>query len=471
MTGARILVVDDERSMREFLGILLEKEGHTAHLADSGEAAVGRLDEDEYDLVITDLKMPGVDGLEVVEKVKSASPDTQVVVITAFATTETAVEAMKRGAYDYVMKPFKVDALQVVVGKALEKRALLRENVSLKAELADRYSFGRLVGKSPAMQQLFDLIRKVAPTRTNILLTGESGTGKELVARAIHYNSPRADRPLVVVNCGAIPETLIESELFGHEKGAFTGAIKSRRGMFEAAHGSSILLDEIGELPLALQVKLLRVLQERKVKPVGGLAETEIDVRVIAATNRRLEEDVESGRFREDLFYRLNVIQIHLPPMRERREDIPLLAEHFLQQYREEMDRAEVGGFTQQAMAALLAHPFPGNVRELANMVERAVTLTGAGPIGAVVLPDRSGTRPPGLGRVTGEVDLPADGVDLEALVGDLERRLLISALRRTGGVRKEAAKLLGISFRSMRYRLDKHGIDDDTLSSTGGGA
>jgi len=469
MIGARILVVDDELSMREFLGILFEKEGHSVRLAEGGEAALQRLDDDEFDLVITDLKMPGVDGLEVVEKVKAVAPDTQVIVITAFATTETAVEAMKRGAYDYVMKPFKVDAIKVVVHKALEKRALLRENVSLKAQLEERYSFGRLIGKSQPMQQVFDLIRKVAPTKTNILVTGESGTGKELVARAIHYNSPRKSRPIVVVNCGAIPETLIESELFGHEKGAFTGAIRSRQGMFEAAHGSTILLDEIGELGLPLQVKLLRVLQERLVKRVGGVAETEVDVRVIAATNRRLEKDVEDGRFREDLFYRLNVIQIHLPPLRERREDIPLLAQHFLALHCEDAGKTALTGFAKSAMEALLTHPFPGNVRELANMVERGVTLTTEGDIETDVLPLSGGIRMRGRGRMTEDVDLPVDGVDLEGLVGDLERRLLIQALRRTGGVRKEAAKLLRISFRSMRYRLDKYGIDDDVIARNGG--
>ena len=469
MIGARILVVDDEPSMREFLGILFEKEGHTVALAGSGEAALARLEEDEFDLVVTDLKMAGLDGLEVVERVKRVAPDTQVVVITAFATTETAVEAMKRGAYDYVMKPFKVDAIKVVVAKALEKRALLRENVSLKAQLEARYSFGRLIGKSPAMQQVYDLIEKVAPTRTNILVTGESGTGKELVARALHYNSPRKRKPLVVVNCGAIPETLIESELFGHERGAFTGAVRSRTGMFEAAHGSTILLDEIGELPPPMQVKLLRVLQDRRVKRVGGSTETEVDVRVIAATNRPVEQDVADGRFREDLFYRLNVIQIRLPPLRDRREDIPLLVRHFLEQHREEAGKPGVGGFSKEAMAALLAHPFPGNVRELANLVERAVTLTTEGEIGPDVLPLSGGLRRAGHGRPDGERELPAEGVDLEELVGDLERRLLLQALRRTGGVRKEAAKLLRITFRSIRYRLDKHGIDDDVIARNGG--
>jgi len=375
---------------------------------------------------------------------------------------------MKLGAYDYVMKPFKVDALKVVVAKAFEKRDLLRENVSLKAELEERYSFGRLIGKSPAMAQVYDLVSKVAPTRTNVLVSGESGTGKELVARALHYNSPRRDKPFFVINCGAIPETLMESELFGHEQGSFTGATRSKEGLFEAADGSTLLLDEVGELPQALQVKLLRVLQERRVKRVGGVREQPVDVRVIAATNRRLEDEVERGDFREDLFYRLNVIQIPLPPLRDRRGDVPLLARHFLQVYSEEMAK-EVPGFTQDAMQALLAHPFPGNVRELANLVERAVTLVGPGDsIGLQLLPAEAGPMGPSRTDSLKSMELPAGGVDLEQLVGELEKRLLLEALRRTGGVRKEAAKLLRISFRSIRYRLDKYGIDDGTIARLG---
>ena len=469
MSAHRILVVDDERSMREMLKILLEEGGYEVRVADSGEQAFVMLGGDEFDLVLTDLKMDQVDGLDVVKRVKDTAPDTQVVVMTAFATTETAIEAMRRGAYDYVMKPFTVDALKVVIGKALEKRALLQDNVSLRAELADRYSFGRLIGKSPAMAQVYDLIRKVAPTRTNVLLHGESGTGKELVARALHYNSPRNGKPFFVINCGAIPEALMESELFGHEQGAFTGAVRSKQGLFEAADGSTILLDEIGELPAPLQVKLLRVLQEKHVKRVGGLRETPVDVRVIAATNRRLEDEVQAGNFREDLFYRLNVIQIRLPPLRSRREDVPMLAAHFLQQCTAEMGKA-VPGFSREAMQALLVHPFPGNVRELANLVERAVTLAEPGQeIGMSLLPSERG--PVGPARADGPalMELPPEGVDMERLVGDLERRLLLEALRRSGGVRKEAAKLLKISFRSIRYRLDKYGIDDGTIARLGG--
>ena len=469
MSSPSLLVVDDELSMREMLKILLEEDGYEVQLADCGEAAVVMLGANEFDVVLTDLKMDEVDGLDVLKRVKDTNPDTQVVVMTAFATTETAVQAMKAGAYDYVMKPFKVDALKVVISKALEKRALLQDNLSLRAELTERYSFGRLIGKSSAMAQVYDLISKVAPTRTNVLLSGESGTGKELVARALHYNSPRKDKPFFVINCGAIPEALMESELFGHEKGSFTGAVGSKQGIFEAADGSTLLLDEIGELPSPLQVKLLRVLQERRVKRVGGVRESPVDVRVIAATNRRLEEEVEQGAFREDLFYRLNVIQIRLPPLRSRRGDVALLAAHFLAQYNEEMGKA-VPGFSQDAMQALLAHPFSGNVRELANLVERAVTLAGPGEeIGMALLPSERGPSGPARTESVTQLELPPEGVDLEALVGDLEKRLLLEALRRTGGVRKEAAKLLKISFRSIRYRLDKYGIDDGTIARLGG--
>lgn len=469
MSGEHVLVVDDELSMREMLKILLEEEGREVSLAASGEEAFVLLGRVEYDLVLTDLKMEAVGGLDVVRRVKDTAPHTQVIVMTAFATTETAIEAMKLGAYDYVMKPFKVDALKVVVAKAFEKRQLLRENVSLKAELEERYSFGRLIGKSPAMSQVYDLVSKVAPTRTNVLVSGESGTGKELVARALHYNSPRRDKPFFVINCGAIPEALMESELFGHEEGSFTGATRSKEGLFEAADGSTLLLDEVGELPHSLQVKLLRVLQERRVKRVGGVREQPVDVRVIAATNRRLEDEVERGDFREDLFYRLNVIQIPLPPLRDRRGDVPLLASHFLQVYSEDMAK-QVGGFTQEAMQALLAHPFPGNVRELANLVERAVTLVSPGePIGVHLLPTEAGPMGPSRTDSLKSMELPAGGVDLEQLVGELEKRLLLEALRRTGGVRKEAAKLLRISFRSIRYRLDKYGIDDGTIARLGG--
>jgi two-component system response regulator PilR (NtrC family) len=457
-----ILVVDDERSMREFLRIALERLGHEVVVAESLAAAKLVYDAREVDVVITDLKMPSGSGLDVLDGVKSARPDTQVIVVTAYATPETAIAAMKRGAYDYLTKPFKIDEIGVVVERALEKRALVRDNVVLRAELEGRFRLDRMVAKAPAMLQLFELLRRVAPARTSVLVTGESGTGKEMVARALHTlaGKPRAEGPFIAVNCGAIPEALLESELFGHVKGAFTGADRDRPGLFAAANGGTLFLDEIGELSAAMQVKLLRVLQERKVKRVGGTTEEEIDVRVVAATNRELEAEVERGAFRRDLFYRLNVIQVYVPPLRARKEDIPLLAEHFLRKHAAALGRA-ITGFEPEAMAALCDHDYPGNVRELENAVERAVTLEPGSRIARASLPPLAPTR---SGAATAPppasvIDVPPEGVDLERMVGDYERAIIVKALERAGGVRKEAARLLGITFRSLRYRLAKLGV------------
>jgi two-component system response regulator PilR (NtrC family) len=455
---AKILVVDDERSMRDFLRICLTREGHQVVLAESPQGVRDLLkDSPQFDVVITDLKMPGGSGLDVLAAVKDASPETQVIVITAYATPETAIAAMKQGAYDYITKPFKVDEVQVVVQRALEKRSLLRDNVELREALQGRFRLDRMVGKSPLMQQIFEMIKRVAPAKTSILVGGESGTGKELVARAIHHLSPRADAPFVPVNCGAIPDSLIESELFGHMKGAFTGATADREGVFAAANGGTIFLDEIGELSGAMQVKLLRVLQERKIKPVGGSRELEVDVRVVAATNRDLETEVERGGFRRDLFYRLNVIQIVLPPLSSRREDIPLLAEHFLRKHAASTGKP-ITGFAPDAMSALCDYDFPGNVRELENIVERAVTLETGSVISRASLPELGSRRKPA--PVSAELDVPPEGIDLERVIGGIERELLLKALERGGNVRKEAARLLGITFRSLRYRLAKHGVD-----------
>jgi two-component system response regulator PilR (NtrC family) len=459
-----ILVVDDERSMRDFLRIALSRAGHDVTLAESPSAAHQALQDREFDVVITDLRMQegASSGLDVLDAVKKSHPHTQVVVVTAFATPETAIAAMKRGAYDYLTKPFKVDEINVVVEKALEKRALLRDNVELRAQLQGRFHLDRIIGKSPAMQRIFELIKKVAPAKTSVLISGESGTGKELVARALHHLSPRAEAPFVAVNCGAIPESLLESELFGHVKGAFTGAVSDRPGLFAAAHNGTLFLDEIGELGPQMQVKLLRVLQERKVKRVGGTTEEEFDVRVVAATNRDLEAEVERGAFRRDLYYRLNVIQLHLAPLRQRREDVPLLVEHFVRKHTASLGRA-IGGIEPEAMAALCDYDYPGNVRELENLVERAVTLESAERISRASLPDLT---PKKRSEPASADDFPAEGVDLERMVGDFEKSLIDKALARTQGVRKEAAKLLGISFRSLRYRLAKLGVgptDEDT--------
>ncbi|MEZ4269755.1 MAG: sigma-54 dependent transcriptional regulator [Myxococcota bacterium] len=458
--AARILIVDDERSLREFLEIFLRKEGYEVSLASNGRDAINRLECGEaFDLVLTDLMMPQVDGLGVLEAVKDRAPDTQVLMMTAFATTDTAIDAMKKGAFDYVQKPFKVDEIKVVIEKALNQRRLLEENRQLRAQVHKQYSFHNIVGRSARMQQVFELVRRVADTRTSVLITGESGTGKELVARAIHHGSRRQDFPLVAVNCGAIPENLMESELFGHTKGAFTGAHVAKVGMFSAANQGTIFLDEVGELPMHLQVKLLRVLQERRIRPVGSVSEEAIDVRVIAATNQDLEEAIRGGRFREDLYYRLNVIRLEIPPLRERREDIPLIARHFLKRFATEMDRP-IEDFAPETTELLLAYDFPGNVRELENIVERAVTFETTRAVTPDSLPPTVASGDTRLRGLAAELTVPPEGMDLEGLLAELERGLLIQGLERTGGNRTEAAKLLRISFRSLRYKLDKYDIN-----------
>ena len=464
----RVLIVDDERSMREFLEILLRGEGFTVELADGGESAVARLEAgaSDVDLVLTDLKMPRVSGLEVLDTVKRLSPDTEVVMMTAFSTTETAIEAMKKGAYDYVAKPFKVDEITVVIHKALEKRRLALENQRLRGELRTRYSFHNIIGKSRAIREVFDVVERVARTRTSVLISGETGTGKELIAKAIHYHSPRRDQPFMVINCGAIPDQLMESELFGHAKGAFTGAATAKKGLFQEADGGTLFLDEVGELSLGLQVKLLRALQERRIRPVGQAHEVPVDVRILAATNKDLEHEVERGRFRQDLFYRLNVIQVRMPALRERREDVALIAQHFLERFAREMEKP-MRGIAPDAIEAMTAYRFPGNVRELENIIERAVTFEVSDILTPQSLP-RHVLEPRSVRPVSAErVEIPGDGMDLDGLLAELERGYLVEALRRTGGNRTEAAKLLGVSFRSIRYKLDKYDVSDSDLGNT----
>jgi len=452
-----ILIVDDERSMREFLGIYLRREGYRIEAAQGAAEAMAALKSRVFDVVITDLRMPDTDGLTILAEAKRLHPDTEVIVVTAFSTTETAIAAMKAGAHDYLTKPFKIDEVSLVVERAMEKRRLARDNLALRDEIKGRYKLDRLLGKSPPMQRVFDVLRKVASTRTSVLLVGESGTGKELAARALHELSPRTEQPFVAVNCGAIPETLLESELFGHVRGSFTGASSDKQGLFEAANNGTLLLDEVADLPVAMQVKLLRVLQERKVKPVGGVAEREVDVRIVAATNRDLEAEVDKAAFRQDLYYRLNVIQIRLPPLRDRREDLPLLVEHFVRKFSAEHGRPVVGA-TPEAMSALMLYHFPGNVRELENMIERAVTLATSDSLDIDAFPSLAGLQ--GVAPSSNAVDnLPVDGLDLERHLEDYERTILIKALEKTGGNRTEAARLLRVSFRSMRYRLSKLGI------------
>ena len=453
---ARLLVVDDEQSMREFLEIFLRREGYAVSTASDVDMAIAHLENDEIDLVITDMQMPEKTGLDLILAARNVSPETLMIVVTAFGTTDSAISAMKEGAYDYLTKPFKVDELRIVIEKALEKKLLSNENHRLREELRSQSRDRNIIGHSRAMQEVFDLIAQVAETKTNVLVAGESGTGKELVARAIHEQSDRASENFVAINCGAIPENLLESELFGHVKGAFTGAVQSKEGLFETAAGGTLFLDEIGELSQPLQVKLLRALQEKNIRRVGDTVDREIDVRIVSATNRRLEEEVAEGRFREDVYYRLNVIQLTLPPLRKRKEDIPLLAQHFIRRFSAELGK-EVEGMDAEAFDQLSAYGFPGNVRELENLIERAVALARGPVIGPDLLPPtvKSAPAQATAARVSEE------GVDLESLVADYERSLLEEALVQSGGVKKRAARLLGISFRSFRYRLEKLGIED----------
>lgn len=452
-----ILVVDDERSMRDFLAIMLKKEGYQVTVVEDGNQAIKAIQKDIYDLVITDIKMPGIDGLQVLQAIKELSPDTLVIMITAFSSTQDAVKAMKQGALDYISKPFEVEEIKLVVRNALERKRLSEENRYLKRELESRHTSAAIVGESPAIQRVLKMIEKVSYNRSTVLILGESGTGKELVARAIHQNSPRRNKPFVTVNCGAIPEPLLESELFGHMKGSFTGAIANKQGLFELADGGTFFLDEIGETTPTIQVKLLRVLQDRQFKRVGGTVDIRVDVRIIAASNKDLEKMVREGTFREDLFYRLNVIPIYIEPLRNRKEDIPLLVNYFLRKYSEELGKT-ISGITDEAMKVLMDYNWPGNVRELENAIERAIALESGSVISVQSLPDSvRGISTPIKPYIP---DIPPEGVDLENIVKEVEKGLLMKALQKSGWVKKQAANMLHLSFRSLRYRLDKFDID-----------
>lgn len=452
---AKILIVDDEQSMREFLAILLRKDGFAVTACADVAAAHEALEHEAFDLVVTDLKMPKGSGLDVLKRAKEQPVSPEVIVVTAFGTPETAVEAMKQGAYDYLTKPFKVEAIKLTIRKALEKIALSRENRELKRRLEEVESGGEILGRSPPMQEMLRLVDRVASTLVTVLVYGESGTGKELVARRLHNLSERPG-PFIAVNCSAIPEGLMESELFGHVKGSFTGAASDKRGLFEEARGGTLFLDEVGELPLHLQPKLLRALQEGKIKQVGGNRELPVDVRIVSATNKELQNEVREGRFREDLYYRLNVVVLEIPPLRARREDIPLLAHHFLQKYARLFGRS-IQGVDRETLERLETYSFPGNVRELENIVERAVALeTGESLTCQSLPPQLTGGRDPGASRLP---ELGDGTVDLEEILVRIEREYVQEALRRTGGNRTEAAKRLGLSFRSLRYRLEKLGV------------
>ncbi len=452
----RILVVDDELSMREFLSILLEREGYLVETAGSAEEALRQMETSLFDLVLSDVQMPGLGGIELLSRIKKISPETGVLMITAFSAAEQAVEAMKLGAYDYISKPFKIEEIKQLIKNALEKQGLKRENILLKKDVQQRDSFCGMIGKSARMRELFDMIQKVANSQSSVLILGESGTGKELAARSVHTCSPRKAKAFVAVNCGAIPENLIESELFGHKRGAFTGAVSDHPGLFEQAEGGTLFLDEIGELPLLLQTKLLRVLQEREFKRVGCSVTRKSDVRIICASNRDLESQVKENSFREDLFYRVNVVQLLMPPLRERIEDIPLLVEHFCRKYQSD-GQAAPATVTPGALKALMNHPFPGNIRELENCIERSLILD------PLVISEHNLPKQMLAGKASGlstEIEIPDEGLQLEPLLEDLEKKYLLKALERTGGAKKKAGELLGMSFRSFRYRLAKFGLD-----------
>ncbi len=460
----RVLVVEDEKSMRDLLSLMLRKEGYAVEVADSGTQAVSRIAKDPiYDLVVTDVSMPGMTGLELLKHVRKVSAESSVILMTAYGSKETAIDALNEGAAYYVEKPFDLDEMKVVVRRTLDQKRIASENADLKsenrglkAELKGRYRFEGLIGRSAKMKAIFQLIERVAGTGSTIVISGESGTGKELIARAIHYNSGRGDRSFVSINCGALPDELLESELFGHMKGSFTGAVTTKKGLFEVADGGTIFLDEIGETTPAMQIKLLRVLQERVIRRVGGTEEIPVDVRVITATNQDLDKMVREKLFREDLFYRINVIPIRMPALREKPEDIPALAEHFLEKYKASMGKG-VHGISEEAMECLEAYHWPGNVRELENVIERAVALEAGEAIQADSLPrELRGGR---AGRGELDVVLPESGIDLERHLEDLRRRYMAEAMERAHGVQTRAAEILGMTFRSFRYFAKKYGL------------
>jgi two-component system, NtrC family, response regulator PilR len=459
---AHILVVDDEKSICELLEITFRKEGHRVEVAHNVDAAKRKLEASLFDIIISDVRMPGQTGVELLQFAKEVAPETYCVLITGVPSLETTIAAVNEGANRYVIKDHDlVEQLRVAVREVTENLKWKKEAGYLRRELRRLTGLDNIIGQSPNMKAIFDLIQTVAPQNSRVLITGESGTGKELVARAIHENSSRSDAPFITINCGAFPETLLESELFGYTKGAFTGANENRRGLFQAAHKGTLFMDEIGNMNLAMQVKLYRVLQEGKVRPLGSNDEIDVDVRVIAATNKVLEKAIAAGEFREDLFYRLSVIPLHVPALRDRREDIPLLARHFLEQFRNSMGK-KIDGISPDAMRRLESYDWPGNVRELENTIERAVALESGPEISLAVLPDRVAGSSSSFGAAMGgalTVQIPPEGVDFERVVADTEKRYLQAALDKAGGVRTQAAELLKISYRSFRHFAKKHSL------------
>ena len=454
MANEHILLVDDEDGMRRLLSRVLSREGYETTAVSNGAEALRHVANDRFDLVVTDIKMPEMDGLELLRELKEFEPSLPIIVITAYGTVENAVEALRAGAYDYIAKPFETDEIKLTVAKVLERERLLAENLYLHAELEERYDVSGIIGNSPAMQQVYEMASSVAASNANVLITGESGTGKELLARSIHYSSLRKEKPFVVLNCAALSEGVLESELFGHEKGAFSGALMSRKGRFELADQGTLFIDEVAEMSMAAQVKLLRVIQEHEFERVGGNKTIQVDVRIVAATNKNLEDQVKSGRFREDLYYRLNVVNIHIPPLRERREDIEELSRYFLNKYVAETGK-KILEIAPRTLSCLLAHDWPGNVRELQNAIERAVVLA-------------KGTErtprdlPQGLqGDDQICLQLPEKGGNLTEILEDLERQLIIQTLQREDGSQTRAAEALGIKRTTLRYKMEKYKMID----------
>ena len=457
-----ILIVDDEEVLQDVLSTLLRREGYSTISATTGEEALELIEREEIDLILLDLMLPGLSGREVLRQIRQRDPEQVVVVITAYSSIESAIGAMRDGAFHYIPKPFKNEEVLLTVRKGLEQRRLRHENRSLREQLAKRYSFDQILGKSQPMQQVYELIQLASPAKSNILVLGESGTGKELVAKAIHHHSRRADGPFVTVNSGSMPGDLLESNLFGHVKGAFTGAIAAKKGLFEVADGGSIFFDEIGNIPLDIQAKLLRVIQEKEFMRVGAIENIRVDVRIIAATNAALSDMVASEKFREDLYYRLNVITIQLPPLRKRTEDIPLLAQHFLARFATENEKA-IREITPQAMELMLDYPWPGNVRELENVIERATVLSSGEWLGVDLLPGNvRRSDPPSYSAVV----LPANGLPFKEAVSDFERQLIVKALQTAGGVQKRAAELLQVKPTTLHEMMKRLNISAETQFS-----
>ena len=452
---AKILVVDDDQGMREFLEIMLSREGYRVSTASDAGKALSRCRKETFDLIITDLKMPKMDGIGFLKEVKEISPETMVILITAYASGETAVTAMKEGAYDYIEKDFAIEDLNRIVRNALAEKGVKRDDALFLKEVGEAVGFGNMIGNSREMLKVYTTIKKVADTPANVLILGESGTGKELVAKAVHENSSRRKMPFVVINCGGIPENLLESELFGYIKGAFTGAYSDKAGLFEVAHGGTIFLDEIAELPPLLQVKLLRVVQEKTFRRIGGADDIRVDVRIISATHQNLADNVKSGSFREDLYYRLNVIPLQLPPLRERKEDIPVLTKHFIEKYSREFGK-EIKTISAYALELLMQYPFPGNIRELENIIERSIALETSN----IILPENLVlSKDLGPGEVTAIPELTDAGLNLNEELARFEKLLIEKAMEKAGGSKTRAAELLKISYDSLHYRSEKLGI------------